>query len=147
MCQSRSQTQCSNLWSRNETTSVHAHIIWKWRPAQRAAAAVCWKSLTSTQLKLWRRWVFVDLPPEIRGSFVLKPRWVLEPILSYCCWTKKKEDEKWHFCNRTLLCLAVFHVAFGHLYESCWSKRHSKRKTRCLNKLLGYLWWSYMAFA
>ena len=32
---------------------------------------------------------------------------------------KKKEDEKWHFCYHTLLCLAVFRVAFGHLYESC----------------------------
>ena len=32
---------------------------------------------------------------------------------------KKKEDEKWHFCYRTLLRLAVFRVAFGHLYESC----------------------------
>ena len=33
----------------------------------------------------------------------------------------KKEDEKWHFCNRTLLRLTVFRVAFGHLYGSCWS--------------------------
>ena len=72
--QSRSQTQCSILWSWNETTSAHAHII-------------------------------------------------IEPVLSYGCWTRrKKEYKKWHFCNRTLLCLAVFHVAFGHLYESCWYK-------------------------
>ena len=34
---------------------------------------------------------------------------------------RKKEDEKWHFCNRTLLRLIIFSVAFGHLYGSCWS--------------------------
>ena len=61
--------------------------------------------------------------------------------------TKKKEDEKWHFCNRTLLRLAVFRVAVGHFCESLWSQRHSKTKTRRLNKLLAYLWWSYTAFA
>ena len=27
--------------------------------------------------------------------------------------------KKWHFCYRTLLRLAVFCLAFGHLYESC----------------------------
>ena len=27
--------------------------------------------------------------------------------------------QKWHFHDRTLLGLAVFRVAFGHLYESC----------------------------
>ena len=32
---------------------------------------------------------------------------------------RKKEDETWHFCNRTLLRLAVLRMAFGHLYESC----------------------------
>ena len=32
---------------------------------------------------------------------------------------RKKEYEKWHFGYRTLLHLAVFRVAFGHLYESC----------------------------
>ena len=30
----------------------HAYIIRKWRPSQRAAAAVCWKSLALVQLKL-----------------------------------------------------------------------------------------------
>ena len=30
---------------------------------------------------------------------------------------KKQEYEKWHFHDRTLLRLAVFRVAFGHLYE------------------------------
>ena len=34
---------------------------------------------------------------------------------------RKKEDENWYFHYRTLLRLAVFRVAFGHLYESCWS--------------------------
>ena len=53
---------------------------------------------------------------------------------------KKEEYEKWHFCYRTLLRLAVFHVAFGQLYESCWSQRHSKRKPGRLNKLLSHLW-------
>ena len=28
---------------------------------------------------------------------------------------RKKEDEKWHFCNHILLDLAVFRMAFGHL--------------------------------
>ena len=32
---------------------------------------------------------------------------------------RKKEDEKWRFCYRTLLRLAVFRVVFGHLYVSC----------------------------
>ena len=31
----------------------------------------------------------------------------------------KKEYEKWRFCYHTLLRLAVFRVAFGHLYECC----------------------------
>ena len=31
----------------------------------------------------------------------------------------KKEYENWHFCYHTLLRLAVFRVAFGHLYECC----------------------------
>ena len=31
----------------------------------------------------------------------------------------KKEYEKWHFCYHTPLRLAVFRVAFGHLYECC----------------------------
>ena len=50
----------------------------------------------------------------------------LEPFSSYRRLTsglnkerKKKEYEKWYFCYRTLLRLAVFRVAFGHLYESC----------------------------
>ena len=54
----------------------------------------------------------------IRISFVLKLRWV--------CF-KKKRRRKWHFCYRTLLRLAVFRVAFGHLCESCWSQRHAKQ--------------------
>ena len=53
---------------------------------------------------------------------------------------KKEEYEKWHFHDRTLLRLAVFRVAFGHLYESCWSQSHSKRKPGRLNKLLACLW-------
>ena len=68
-------------------------------------------------------------------NFVLKPRWVLEPFLSYRCLNKvvtktrrEKEYEKWHFCYRTLLRLAVFCVVFGQLYERCWSQRHWKRK-------------------
>ena len=32
---------------------------------------------------------------------------------------ERKNNRKWHFHYRTLLHLAVFHVAFGHLYESC----------------------------
>ena len=36
-------------------------------------------------------------------------------LLNIVVVTRKKEDEKWHFCYRTLLRLAVFHVAFGHL--------------------------------
>ena len=32
---------------------------------------------------------------------------------------RRKKYEKWHFCYCTLLRLAVFHVAFGQLYESC----------------------------
>ena len=31
----------------------------------------------------------------------------------------KKEYEKWHFCYHTLLRLAVFRMAYGHLYECC----------------------------
>ena len=39
----------------------------------------------------------------------------------------------------TLLSLADFRVAFGHLYESCCSQRHSKRTSGRLNELLTYL--------
>ena len=35
---------------------------------------------------------------------------------------------KMALCYRILLRLAVFRVAFGQLYESCWSQRHSKNK-------------------
>ena len=38
---------------------------------------------------------------------------------SGCNGERKKEDEKWHFCNRTLLHLAVFRMAVRHLHESC----------------------------
>ena len=62
-------------------------------------------------------------------------------LLNIVVLTRKKEEyEKWHFHDRTLLRLAVFRVAFGHLYESCRSQRHSKRKPGCLNKLLACLW-------
>ena len=33
--------------------------------------------------------------------------------------TRAVLEEKWHFRYRTLLRLAVFRVAFEHLYESC----------------------------
>ena len=65
----------------------------------------------------------MNLPPEIRVSFMLKPRWVLEPVLSYGCWTRR--IRKGHFCNRTLLCLAVFRMA----------QRHTKRKASCLQSI------------
>ena len=32
---------------------------------------------------------------------------------------EEEEEEKWHFCNRTLSRLAYFRVAVGHLCESC----------------------------
>ena len=43
---------------------------------------------------------------------------MFEPFLSYRCMNesrneeRKKVDEKWHFCYRTLLRLAVFRVTF-----------------------------------
>ena len=74
---------------------------------------ICWK--------LWRRCEFVDLRTRVQITFVLKWRWVLEPFMSYHCWTKFWWEEKWHFSHRTLSCLAVFHETFGKLYESCWS--------------------------
>ena len=61
-----------------------------------------------------------------------------------CAW--KQRSTYWQcYANTKLLRLAVFHVTFGHLYESCWSRRHSKRKPGRLNKPLACLWWSYMA--
>ena len=83
---------------------------------------------TKVNSELWRRWVIVLLRVVISISFVIKWRWVLEPFSSYRCLnkvvvTKKKKEweTEWHFCNRTLSRLAVFRVAVGHLYESCWS--------------------------
>ena len=79
-------------------------------------------------------------------NFVLKSRWVLS--FNKCSeQERKKERGKWHFCYCTLLRLAVFRVAFGHLYESCWSQKRSKRKPGRLSKLLACLWGSYTAFA
>ena len=118
------QTNGRGIWPGNDNACAHAYKIRKWRPSQRAAAAVCWKSLVLVQSKLWRRWVFMHLPAEIRDSFVLKLRWALQPILSYCCWTRKKEYEKWHFHYRTVL-----------------------RKPERLSKPLACLWWSCTAFA
>ena len=111
--------------------------------------AVLWTTfLTRVTLNLWRRLVVGKLHA-VMSNFVLKLRWVLEPFWSYRCLKSglNKEDENWYFHYRTLLLLAVSRVAFGHLYESCWSWRHSKRKTRRLNKLSAYLWWTYTAFA
>ena len=33
-----------------------------------------------------------------------------------------KKEKKWHFHYHTLLCLAIFHEAFGQLNESCRSR-------------------------
>jgi len=41
-------------------------------------------------------------------------------LLNVVVLTRKKEDEKWHFCNGILLRLAVFRVTFEHLYEPFW---------------------------
>ena len=156
---SRFQTNDRGLRSGNETSCAHAYKIRKWRPSQRTAASECceWLLLTRVNLKLWRRWVVGKLSAVMSIRFVLKSRWVLKLFLSYRRLTsglnkerkkeRKKEYEKWYFCYRTLLRLAVFRVAFGHLYESCWSQRHSKRMSGLLNKLLACLWWSYTAFA
>ena len=40
-------------------------------------------------------------------------------LLNIVVVTRKKEYEKWHFCYRTLMCLTIFRVTFGHLHESC----------------------------
>ena len=77
---------------------------------------------------------------------------LLKPFARYRCWknwrlNEEASYEKWHFHDRTLLHLAVFRVIFGHLYQPCWSQRHSKgAEPECLNKLLACLWWSYTAF-
>ena len=127
-------------WPGNETTCVHAYNIRKWRPSQWTAATECceWLLLTRVNLRLGRCWVVGKLHAVMSIRFVLKSRWVLEPFLSYRCLNKSRneDDEKWHFCYHTLSRLAVFRVAFGHLYHSCWSQRHSKRKPGRLNKLI-----------
>ena len=41
-----------------------------------------------------------------------------KPLLNIVVITRKK-DKKWHTHYRTLSHLAVFCMAFGHLYESC----------------------------
>ena len=73
------------------------------------------------------------------------PVTIFFPLGLRLCSERKKDYEKWHFRYHKLLHLAVFCMAFGHLYESCWSWRHSKRKAGRLNKLLAYLWSSYTA--
>ena len=73
---------------------------------------------------------------------------VMLPIVKLGFWHMVEQNwQKWHFHDRTLLHLAVFYMALGHWYESCWSQRHSKRMSGHLNELLTYLWWSYTAFA
>ena len=76
--------------------------------------------------------------------------WAVFKLSLFDKWSEQRKEErnkKWHFCYRTLLRWAVFRMTFGQLHQSCWSRRHSKRKPGRLNKLLACLWWSYMAFA
>ena len=51
-------------------------------------------------------------------------------LLNIVVLTRKKNNKNGPFCYHTLLRLAVFRIAFGQLYESCWSQRHSKRKKK-----------------
>ena len=63
----------------------------------------------------------VELRVVIRISFVLSYGEYLNrfrDIVVEHRGLNKKEYEKWHFHDRTHLRLAVFRVAFGHLYES-----------------------------
>ena len=153
-CASCTQTNDCGIWPGNETSCAHAYKIGKWHPSQQTTTTECceWLLLTRANFKLSRRWVVIELRVVIRISFVLKWWWVLKTVfeislLNIMVLTKKKNMKNGTFATCTLLRLAVFCVAFGHLYESCWSQSHSKRKPGCLNKLLVHLWWSYTAFA
>ena len=85
----------------------------------------------------WRHWVLVDLRDEIRGSFMLKPQWVLD--LSYCCWTKKKE-------RITKITLSLLHTfAYNCLPQGSWTTlwvlliiKALKEEGWVLNTLLAY---------
>ena len=46
-----------------------------------------------------------------------------KPFSRYHSSLNKEEYEKWHFRYAHFCVFAVFRVAFGHLYESCWSQK------------------------
>ena len=130
-------------------TRLHVHMHTKLengvlRNGQQLQCAV--NGMTWVNFKFWRCYVSLDLRAEVHIVSVLKSRWVLEPFLSEYGWIKLWWWQKWHVCYCTLLCLAVFRMAFDHLYECCWSQRHSKRKPGHWNKLLACFRWSYKAF-
>ena len=141
---SRFQTNDRGLRSGNETSCAHAYKIRKWRPSQRTAASECceWLLLTRVNfeaMKTLSGWEAERCDEHPFRAKIKVSTWAVFELSSFDKWSeqrKKKEYEKWYFCYRTLLRLAVFHVAFGHLYESCWSQRHSKRMSGLLNKLL-----------
>ena len=47
---------------------------------------------------------------------------------------ERKKYEKWHFCYHTLLCLAVFHVVFGHFRVLVITKALKQEVVRLLLK-------------
>ena len=58
-------------------------------------------------------------------------------LSSFDKWPEQRKKMKNGTFAIAHLRLAVFHVAFAHLYES---ERHSKRKPGCLKKLFACLW-------
>ena len=108
-------------WFGNETICAHAYTDRKWRPTATDSRLVClWIASIWSQSELSTHWVFVDLHALMNICFVHKWRWELKRFVSHHCWTKSWwELGKWHFCYSALLCLTLFHDAFGKPCEFC----------------------------
>ena len=87
---------------------------------------------SSINQRLWRHWVVVEFHTAVSINFVLKLHWILNCfqviVVEQSDWSKERILKKWHFRYHILLRLAVFRIAIGQLYVSCWSQRYLKRK-------------------
>ena len=122
---SRSQINDRGSWFGNETTCAHAYNIWKWCNGQQLGSAVN-SSIDQGEFRAMKTLSDPIAPSCDQYQFcdrMTVSTWTIFKIslLNIVVWRRKEEWEKWHFCYHTLLRLAVFRVAFGHLYESCWS--------------------------
>jgi len=82
---------------------------WDWYGCDCCGVHLC-SFIDQGKFEARRPWVIVKLHAVMSISFVLNSRCLLELFSTYCHLTRwsEQEWEIWHFCNRTLFCLAVF---------------------------------------